>query len=237
MISIVICDDDPKMRELLVSYLKRAESDLDEQFQVFEFAFGRELLNDYPHKADILLLDIEMGELNGLDTAKRIKDSIPDICIIFITSYPQYALKSYSVHAFGFLPKPVSYKTLRNELSLAQMSLKKRSTYYIYIKDKNRGTVMQVDIKSICYFEVSDHNIYVVTEKQKLIYRDTLSSLEKELKPYGFFRCHAAYLVNHRFIASIETDLILQNGDVIPISRAKRKEFLTELSKYVGASL
>lgn len=237
MLHVVLCDDESLLRDQLKDYLKRLEEDLEEQFQIREFSSGEELLTYYPHETDILLLDIEMGSPDGLETARQLRATAPDLCIIFITSYAQYALKSYSVRAFGFLPKPVSYLVFRNEMALAVEQLRRRSSHFVLIKDREEGAVYQVDVKDIRYFEAQDHDIFAVTEKQRLYYRGTLTALEQKLAPYGFFRCHAAFLVNQRYIASIGQDLTLAGGTIIPVSRSKRKEFLTNLSGYVGEML
>lgn len=237
MLNVILCDDEPSMREQLKDHLTRLEEEWKEPFQIREFSSGEELLTHYPHETDILLLDIEMGAPDGLETARRLRAVAPDLCIIFITGYAQYALKSYSVRAFGFLPKPISYPVFRNEMALAVEQLRRREAHFVLIKDREQGAVCRIDVKDICYFEVRDHDIFAVTEKQRLYYRGTLNALEQELALYGFFRCHAAFLVNQRYIASISQDLTLSDGTSIPVSRSKRKEFLHHLSAYVGEML
>ena len=237
MWKLAICDDEAAIRSQLSTLLLKAGKELGEGFDIQEFSSGESLLTAFPRELDLLLLDIEMGDPDGIETARQIRKFAPELCIIFITGYTQYAIKSYSVRAFGFLPKPVSYTTLRNEISLALEQLKRKAAHTIMIKDRTEGVTHQVDIRDIRYFEVRDHDILAITDRKTLYYRGTLNSLESELAPYGFFRCHAAFLVNHRFIASIGQELILSDRTHIPISRPKRKEFLTRLSDYIGDTL
>jgi DNA-binding LytR/AlgR family response regulator len=237
MWKLAICDDEATIRSQLSTLLLKAGKELGEEFEIQTFSSGESLLTAFPREMDLLLLDIEMGNPDGIETAHRIREFAPELCIIFITGYTQYALKSYSVRAFGFLPKPVSYTTLRNEISLALEQLKRKAAHTIMIKDRTDGVTHQVDVRNIQYFEVRDHDILAITGRETFYHRGTLNSLETELAPYGFFRCHAAFLVNQRFIASIGQDLVLSDGTHIPISRAKRKEFLTRLSDYIGDTL
>lgn len=128
MLNISICDDDTAVCQQLSDYILRFEEETGQKMQATIFSSVAELLSDYPCATDILLLDIEMGSPNGIETAQRLRLTVPDLCIIFITGYNQYAVKGYSVRAFGFLPKPVSYLTFRNELTLAMEQLQRRSS-------------------------------------------------------------------------------------------------------------
>ena len=237
MLNIALCDDEERFRQQIQQFLIRYETETGEKINISSFSSGEDLLTHFPHETDILLLDIEMERPNGLETARRLRATVPDLCIIFITGYAQYALKSYSVRAFGFLPKPVAYSVLKNELNLAVTQLRRRSSRYVLIKDRENDTLHQLDVRDIYYFEVKDHDVIAVTSEKVFHYRGTMNTLEQELAENGFFRCHASYLVNQRYISSVNQDVILTDGTVIPISRPRRKAFLQRLADYVGEML
>lgn len=236
MLNFVLCDDEESARRQLADYIRRFSAETGEQVRITEFSSGEELLTGYPYDTDILLLDIHMGATDdGMKTARRLRESAPDVCIIFITNLSQYALKSYSVRAFGFLPKPVIYPAFLNEVTQAAERLRRQASRHLLIRDREWGLLLQVDVKDISYFEVKNHDIYAVTKKRRLFCRGTLSGLERDLASCGFFRCHAAFLINCRYIASIDQQITLADGTQIPISRSKRKDFLQKLTEYVGA--
>ena len=235
MLNFVLCDDEESARRQLADYIRRFSAETGEQVRITEFSSGEELLTGYPYDTDILLLDIRMGAPDGMETARRLREFAPDVCIIFIRSLSQYALKSYSVRAFGFLPKPVTYPAFLNEVTQAAERIRRQTSRRVLIRDRERGRLLQMDVKDICYFEVKNHDIYAVTEKRRLFCRGTLNGLERDLACCGFFRCHAAFLVNCQYIASIDQQITLADGTQIPISRSKRKDFLQKLTEYVGA--
>ena len=238
MLRIVICDDEKNIRGQLCGYLNKLREELTEQLDILEFASGWELLDHYPGGADIILLDIQMDGQNGLETAQSIRGFAPDVCLIFITNMVSYALKSYQVHAFSFLPKPLSYKQFRREMLAAIQQQKRRNAHFIFFTDAETRVQHQLDSRDIIYLEARNHRVTAMLENRTLTCRKPLSEYEKELRPYGFFRCHSAYLVNQRFIADIEQDqIILSKGVALPISKARRRTFLAELMEYVGEML
>ena len=238
MLHIVICDDDAHMRQRLRRYSQQLAAESSLEMRLYEFSSGIELLESYPSDADIILLDIQMGTLDGMKTAEQIRRFSPDVCIIFITGLVQYALRGYQVHAFSFLPKPVEYVTFYREISSAISRIERNHSHYLLLSVIDCPTRYKVDTGDILYLEVRDHLVtYYLAEKQ-LTTRQKLNDLEKELAPYGFFRCHASFLVNYRHIVSIgTTQITLANGSKVPISKQKKKGFLEALSNYMGEQL
>ena len=206
-------------------------------FSTEEYSSGRELLNNWRGSADIVLLDIRMGDPDGFETAKRLRSYSFDGIIIFITSLPQFALKSYEVRAFGFLPKPVTYGVFKNDIMQAIAEIKRKNPQQIIIKDKDRGIQRNLYTNEIVYVESNDHDITIITEKEMLNYSGTMNTLLASLAPYGFFRCHSSYIVNARYIDSIDKQsLLLRTGDTIPLSRTRKKEFMEALTAWLGGS-
>lgn len=238
MLNIVICDDEPEARRQLSGYLQRYGEQYGQTIRITEFASGEELLSGYPGDSDVLLLDIRMGTPDGIETARRLRVFAPDVIIIFITSMANCALQGYGVHAFGFLPKPISYSMLANELCLVSEQLRRKNSHFVLIRDRLDKTLYQLDSRDILCFEVKNHDILTVLKDRTLNCRGTIGALERELSAYGFFQCHAAFLVNQKHIRKIEiSQLTLSNGYCVPISRNRRRSFLCALTAYVGELL
>jgi Response regulator of the LytR/AlgR family len=233
---IVICDDEEYTCQTIRDYLNRYQSEKGEAFSVRAFASGEELLRDMPRDTDILLLDIKMCEISGMEAARILRARHAEVCIIFITTMVQYALEGYEVHAFGFLKKPIVYEQFSRQMTEALHSLSFKEDFCISFRS---GTeTVRVSASDIYYIEAFGHNINVVTKTKNEKTDMSLSEFEAHLKTHGFFRCHKSYLVNHKYISRIEQDkLRIFNGDEVLISRHRRKEFLDDFTRYIGDRL
>lgn len=237
MISLAICDDEKKSIDILMEYLTRYENETGEGFKITVFRSGEELISNYPYQVQIILMDIYMNELNGVETICKIREFDKNVCVIFITTMSQYAIECYKVRAFGFLPKPVSYMEFRQELKDAISKVDAYADKYIILKSGSE--TFKLEHGSILYAEAQNHNIIIHTENEQLHFYKSMKELERELNAdNGFFRCHVAYLVNHKHITHIgKSELVLSNGEQLPISKYKRNQFLNEIAAYVGAHI
>lgn len=233
MLNCVICDDEAIMRERLTQYLHRFEWDTGNKFHITAFQSGDELLRTYPRNTDLLLLDIQMEGSSGMDVAKRVREFDRDVCIIFITTMHQMAMEGYKVRAFGFLKKPVTYPEFRYELREAMAQIKGAKKQSIVLKSGTELRKLNAD--DILYIEVRNHNVEIHSATGTEEFYIQLKELAARLQSHGFFCPHTSYLVNQRHIAKVGKEaLTLTDGTVIPISKHRRKEFLTELTNYVG---
>ena len=109
MIKIAICEDEKEQQELLKSYIDQIFDGLSVKYELEIYNLGEELLDSYSKDIDILLLDIQMGQINGMDTARKIRELDDKVEIIFITSLIEYVLEGYEVRAYRYLIKPIKY--------------------------------------------------------------------------------------------------------------------------------
>ena len=119
MIRIAIVEDEGTVREQLVGYIQRYTRQYGTMFDVTEFVDGIDILEDYRPVYDIVLLDIEMKHLDGMETAQRIRALDEDVVIIFITNMPQYAIKGYAGGALDYVLQPVPYFEVSQQLQKA----------------------------------------------------------------------------------------------------------------------
>lgn len=233
MRNIVICDDETSSQDVLVSYLNQYTKETDETFNITVLNSGEELIEKLPNNTDILLLDIKMGQLSGMEAARVLRKQNNYVRIIFITTMTQYALEGYEVHAYGFIKKPVSYEPFKRQLGDALYSLVRQEGHFISISQG--AEMLRVNVNDIIYMEAFKHDIQVVTLKGVQKCNTPLVQFEKQVKDDPFFRCHKSFLVHHKHITKINKDsLLMSNGDSILLSRHRRKEFLMDFSRYVG---
>ena len=235
-LNIIICEDEPEHLIQVVGFLKRFGQESGHTIQIVTFSSGEELLADYPDTADILILDIRMGDVSGMDAAKEIRRRGKNVPIIFLTSLAQYALEGYDVQAVSFLLKPVPYETLREKLTLVAQRLARERGHIL--KLKNNTGICLIPVKDIDYVEAQKHQVIVCHEGKKDAFLLPISQMEDELVSDGFFRCHKGYLINMKRIRRIEADAILMDGGLsVPLSRHRRAEFLKAFDAFMGEQM
>lgn len=236
MISIAICDDQLIQRNQINLYLKQIMDELNTPYSLQQFSSGEELLDNYPSGLQLILMDIRMKTLDGIQTAEKIREFDKEVLLFFITSLPEHAYACYKVRAFSFLSKPIQYDEFRQELRAAVQHILSHQDNRIAIRKGHN--VYYPSINEILYIESSNHNIVYHLSDQDIECYGSLSTAERELQDKGFFRCHAAYLVNQRSIASIQgNDITLKNGVVLPISKTKKADFLDKLTQFLGGNM
>lgn len=129
MIRIALVEDEAEVRAQLQGYVQRHTRQYGTEFAVTEFADGMELLDDYRPVYDILFLDVEMKHLDGMETARRVRELDKDVIIVFITNMAQYAIGGYAVGALDYVLKPVPYFAFSQQLRKAEEQLRRRARH------------------------------------------------------------------------------------------------------------
>lgn len=222
MIKIAICEDEKEQQDLLKTHINQIFKDLPINYSLYTFNSGEELLKNYPKDIDIFLIDIQLNEINGMDTARKIRETDNKAEIIFITSLIEYALEGYEVRAYRYLIKPVKYDDLKTHIlnCIKEIDIKNK---HIIIKEQ--GNRIKLDISEITYIEVQKENITIHTLNQIYETKGTMNNIEKEINCSRFYRCHKSFFVNLEHIKSIKQYIaVLENGEEVPISRYRFKD-------------
>lgn len=236
MITVVICDDEQAFINRMKEYIIRFSEETKEEFSVREFTSGQTLLNTYNANFQIIFLDIKMPDLDGIETAKRIRLMDSNVIIIFLTSLIKYVLAGYSVNAANYLIKPLDYKKFKIEMEKAV--LRSISIKNGYISVKNDRGFYKICLSTLKYVETYQRNTMIHTMKEDIISYKKMQEHEKDLEGYPFVRCHTSYIVNLQYIDSvIGYDITLSTGEIIPISKQKKKDFMQNLAEYLGSEL
>lgn len=219
IINVAICDDEKIQVELLDKYVKNwavknnkiAHIEFFNSAESFDFSWGMN------KKYGILLLDIQMPGLNGVELAKKIRKEDAFINIIFITAISDYIQEGYDVSAINYLIKPIKEEKLHECLDRAANKIHKEEK--VILLDVV-GEIIKVNQDDIIYIEAFSHTIDVHTTKSKYITRKNIGTIEKELDENSFVRCHRSYIVGLKHIKRIgKTDIELDNGSIVPVSR------------------
>ena len=230
MVRIGILEDESACSEQLLAFLERYKAENpDFSYTTEIYTTGIALLTKFASQFDLLFLDIQLPDMTGIEVARRIREKDESVMILFTTNYSQYAIDGYSVRAFDYMLKPLSYQPFSSKLSRALRILS-------YIKDrvelhlKTKQGSKKIPADEVQYIEVFAHDLHFYTDSEEI---KIWGSLEKA----HFARCNVSYLVNLRYVKEIQGSEVLVGKHRLPISRAKRKEFLAAFAQYKGGSL
>lgn len=221
---IAICDDEVLQLQLLNNYVERwaNEEDINYSIELFQSAesFHFQWLEDFSY--DLILLDIEMGELNGIELSKLIREKDNEIQIIFITALTDYIHEGYDVDAINYLIKPISEEKLKETLNKA-IGRKEVKSKSIFIESD--GMTYRANEGSIMYMEIKNHQLYIYKKDQVITTRKSLKEMEGTLSKDEFIKPHRSYIVALRYIKKIDSkQIILKDNSMIPISRGNYGE-------------
>lgn len=235
--TVAVCDDNSNdrsaVRELLDSYAKTRDLTLE----ICEYESGMGLVEEmekYP-AIDIILLDINMDDMDGLEAAKRIRRLFAEIPIILITAYMSYALDGYKVRANRFLIKDDLAVTLADCMDDILEELKVRSREITL--DFDEGT-FRIRTDNIIFVETFGHKLMFHLLEQSLSMNRSISDMENTLREYGFVRAHKSYLVNLHHVRRISNyTMKLATGDEVPVPRSRYAQVKKEYATYRGGML
>ena len=189
-IRIGVVEDDPASCQLVLDYLNRYQQENGEQFTVSVFDDGARIVEEYAPVYDILLLDIEMKEMDGMAAARRIRERDDNVVIIFITAAPQYAISGYEVRALSYLLKPLPWFAFSQELKKS-IDMVRRNGDDSMLIETGKGQ-MRMNLTDILYLESIRHTIVIHTLDGKYSINGTLKDMEAKLADRHFFRSNTA---------------------------------------------
>lgn len=231
MIHIAICDDNACFLQELTRHIGSILHSQKNHYTLAGFTSGEQLLNASPF--DIVFLDIEMVGMDGMETARKLRERGDRCKLIFLTAHKKYVFSAFDVEAMQYLLKPLDIERLHIVLNQAILRLEAENTQYLNVKQGNKIT--RVPFGSISYIEVFDRKLFIHTAQCTYDFYGKLEELE-ELLSEDFFRCHRSYIVNLSYVRRYDkTAITLTNGETVFISKRKYsifcKRFLAFLKK------
>ena len=229
MIHIAIVDDEKVIREQIKKMIEKKQIDCE----IDTYGMGEELLKA-GRGYDIVFLDIQMQGMNGIDTARALRQNAENTVLIFITGVKEYVFDAFDVAAFHYLIKPIEELKFYEVYDRAVLEVGKRKQQangQLFVKTRNRNaTFNQSDI---LYIESRAKKVEIHTKSDIVEAYAAIGELEKQLVG-SFYRCHRGYLVNMAFITEYGYDSItLHNGETIILSKDKYSEFVKVYMRYL----
>lgn len=237
---VAVIDDVPQEADATRALVERAAgaaSDLGsagadaETADITLFSSGSEFLDKYPrgHGFDVIFLDIEMPGLDGMETARKIRDYDTNVIIIFTTRMAQYAVAGYAVDAISYLVKPIAQPEFELAWRKVQRILSARTSMQVPI-ESTTGTIF-LNSDDILYVDVRSHMLYYHTTRGTYTAWKSLTAAAEELKDYDFAVISRYVMVSIAHVTKIDTSTgdIDVEGEVFRVSRSKKKEVAQRL--------
>lgn len=231
MLRIGICDDSADARIALKAALERALDRRKGEGAFFEFSSGEGLLRwleKHAGELDMAFLDIEMGELDGMETARRLRAADEGLQLVFVTGYTDYVFDGYSVGALGYLMKPPKPERLDEVLDRG-LEARLRDGEKMFLC-RSGETVYRIPRRSIRYFVSDRRQVSCVAAARTYTFYGRLDEVERAVGE-GFVRIHQRYLVRSAAVDRLEGNQVFVGEETLPVSRACRSAALTALAR------
>ena len=234
MYHIAIVEDEAAFAVQLQEFLEKYQEENDIRFKVSVFSDGEEILKDYQPLYDIIMLDIEMPKINGMQAAEQIREQDTDVTLMFITNMAAYAIRGYEVGALDFVMKPINYYTFSMKLTRVLKRTKQKAQQEILLTLPDG--VKKLNVQQIYYVEVQNRMLSYHTDEGIFMMRGTMQSVEQLLAPYAFAKCNHWYIVNLKHVSEVRKTTAIVAGNELEVSRRNRTAFLKALTEYVGGA-
>lgn len=226
---VAICDDEKEICSQLKRLVLRQRADCE----VSLFDAGGQLLRSR-QRFDIILMDIQMDGMNGIETAKALRVKDENVVLIFVTALKEYVFEAFDVSAFHYLLKPVSEDKFRRVFESACREAEKREREtgeQIFFRTRTRSFTLQK--RNILYVESRGRKVDIHTVKDCVTVYATMNGLEEQLGG-NFYRCHRGYLVNLAHVAEYEPDrILLGSGETVFMARDKYADFVKVYMRFL----
>lgn len=223
MIKFAICDDEPAMARELASYLARyLEEHEVTACSVSSFSSGRALL-EAADGFDVIFLDIQMEEPDGMETARLLRGQGNHSLLVFVTVLMELVFDAFQVEAYDYLTKPLDAARFARTMDRVLQTLEQRTAASIVIQQGSGCEV--VPLSDVVYCEVLGRKVYLHKKDGTVTgYYDRLEQLERRMDR-RFFRCHRSYLVNLDHVRGCQAgQVLLSQGERIPVSRLRERD-------------
>lgn len=228
---IACIDDEKNFRDVIKEFLNRYAEEEHCQYNVEFFDSGMNFLLKKRDFFNILFVDIDMPEMDGMRFANKVRAYDEKCLIVFITNLQNYAIRGYEVNAFDYILKPLSYPIFKKKMDRILTAVLRNSyESIIFTVGFQKKKVL---INDIVYIETYKHKVLYHLISEDIEQRGSMTDTYEALKNHGFELCNSCYLVNLKYVEKIDSDLVIMTGNIqLHISRPRYKKFIDAFTSY-----
>ena len=228
MVKISVCDDETKIIEDIKRIIEKEITDAE----ISAYTDGDSLLKRMEEdKYDIVLLDIDMPGMSGMDVAASMAENKKKSLIVFVTAHDELVYDSFRYHPFAFVRKTYLEEELIAVLKDCQKEIESKESHFLF---KSEGKNISILTQDILYFEAEAN--YLVIHEKNAVYRmrSTMTNVENSLRNDGFVRIHKGFLVNQEHIRTMNMEEVtLDTGEKLPMGKSYANEAKTSILRYM----
>ncbi len=239
MVKIAICDDEEKSVVLHEKLVKECLQSAGIRYEITTYTQSRSLLCDITDDAffyDLILLDIEMPGISGMEIPRQIQNFLPNVRIIFVTSHTEYAIDAFELSIFRYVPKSNLEAKLTAAVTDAAKLIELEAGQEYIIQTANR--MEKIPYKDIFYIQRDGKNASIVSSTGISKVRKSLQQVYQELNAPEFLFTDRGCIVNIIHIMKISgSTVILKNREQLPVSRSHLQEVKQKINRFWGAHI
>ena len=234
MVHILICDDDAAFAQDMAKKIQALPAYSPKSMNVQLLTDVTAMSAGVLTKFDILFLDIQMPGMDGMETAKMLRQDNEDMILIFVTAAEEYVFQAFDVGAFHYLVKPFSDEKLKEVVTKAVHAVKRSSRLEKdekYIMVQTAGSHIKIFLRDIVYAEVYNRKVIIHTRSTDIEYYGKLQELS-DMAGTDFFRTHRAYLVHFKYVEKYDATCVTMKNGTALIAKQNYPEFVRRYLKY-----
>lgn len=231
MVHIAICDDEQYMSDKIKGMVHNFFRRKNMEIAVIQFSSGEECLK-YGGMIDILFLDIQMNGIDGMETARKLRNRRFKGVLIFITVLKEMVFEAFDVQAYDYLVKPIGEEHFEKTMERLWASMRNADDASLLVQKGYESSI--IPLEDIVFCEVIDRKVYIHLASSEVVdFYERIEKLETKLDS-RFFRCHRSFLINLKYLKSYKNGIAyMEGGKQIPVSRLRSREFSNVILQYM----
>ncbi|WP_418969526.1 LytR/AlgR family response regulator transcription factor [Alloscardovia omnicolens] len=241
LLNIAVVEDEPQFQEMLKTYITRFSQEHGTPIHLTIYSTGTDFLDDFHDQFSLVLLDVVMPGSTGFDVAHTIRQMQSRVCLVFITSMAQYAIRGYEVDAVDYILKPLEYEVFSNKFTRILRNVHTDNKFPI----ENGAEITYISLSDVSYIESDKHYVIWHCEGGNVRTRHTVRSLASQLEKYGFALIRTSLLINISCVVRSTPDTVWVQTpqaqgestiEALPIARSFRSSFRDQMARFISQS-